>query len=264
MRYEVIVADPAKNITLLVLTPVENRAEAARLLMADPSLGAEQVGFVLPPAAPQGLWRLEMMGGEFCGNAARSFGLWVARTLGYTGAAEIPIAISGMREPLMVRVNGETGTAEAAMPLPLARETLRFADRALPAYVFEGITHIIAPGIPPEQGLVYTIKEQVERSLSRPQALGVLFYDEDQSLMIPAVYVYATDSLVFESSCGSGSAALGVWQEERRWEGEGLRRVLQPGGVIEVRVGKRQGALGSLSIGGPVFLGERIVRELPG
>lgn len=267
MQYELVVANPANNITLLVLTPVEDRSKAARLLLDAPFLKAEQVGFVIPPLTAQGLWRLEMMGGEFCGNAARSFGLFVARTLGYTGPVELPIRISGMQDPLIVKVNPEAGTAEAAMPHPLAKDTL-FLKIApdlpgflVPVYRFEGITHVIIPSIPPlnqRTPWFHAVKDQVEQTLSAPPALGVLFYDKAQDLMIPGVYVYATDSLVFESSCGSGSAALGVWQYEALLEGEGLCRVVQPGGVIEVRVGKHQGALQSLSIGGPVLLGERI------
>ncbi|MDR3115142.1 MAG: hypothetical protein LBU25_06440 [Treponema sp.] len=272
MRYELVVADPAKNITLLVLNPVENRAEAARFLLRVPELGAEQVGFVIPPQTPQDLWRLEMMGGEFCGNAARSFGLFVARTLGYSGVAEIPIGMSGMPEPLTVRVNVEAGTAEVAIPKPVAQDTLLFTlapelpRLRLPVYCFAGITHVIAPGIPPEArgaALFYRIKAQVQQSLSIPQALGVMFYDQEKRLMTPAVYVYATDSLVFESSCGSGAAAFGIWRQEALREGEGFCQVAQPGGIIAVRVRKHRGALEAISIGGPVYLREHRVLEEP-
>ncbi|MDR2798612.1 MAG: hypothetical protein LBB80_09735 [Treponema sp.] len=268
MQYEIVVADPAKNITLFVLNQVENRAEAARLLLEAPDLGAEQVGFVIPPQRPQGLWRLEMMGGEFCGNAARSFGLFVARTLGCSGLVDIPIGISGMPDPLTVKVNVEAETAEIAIPKPVAQDTLMLTlapdlpNLRLPVYCFAGITHVIAPGISPgNQGkaLFYTIKAQVQRRLAIPQALGVLFYDREEHLMTPAVYVYATDSLVFESSCGSGSAAFGAWQHETLWEGEGFCQVIQPGGIIDVRVRKHQGTIQAISIGGPVYLREGLV-----
>jgi diaminopimelate epimerase len=265
MQYEIVIADPAKNITLFVLNQVENRAEAAQVLLGVPGLGAEQVGFVIAPKTPRGLWRLEMMGGEFCGNAARSFGLFVARTQGCSGVVDIPIGMSGMPDPLTVRVNVEEGIAAVAIPKPVDQDTLILTlipdlpCLRLPVYCFAGITHVIAPGIPPgNQGkaLFYTIKAQVQRSLSIPQALGVMFYDKEAQLMTPAVYVYATDSLVFESSCGSGSAALGAWQHETLWEGEGFCRVTQPGGVIDVRVRKHQGTIQTISIGGPVYLQE--------
>jgi hypothetical protein len=74
LSFEIVIADPAKNITIFVhdrLDSKPERTEAAKLLLADPSLKAEQVGFVIPPAGNQKYWRLEMMGSEFCGNAAR-------------------------------------------------------------------------------------------------------------------------------------------------------------------------------------------------
>ncbi|MCL2320286.1 MAG: hypothetical protein FWC45_09390, partial [Treponema sp.] len=92
---KILIADPAKNITVFILEPVETPAERRALAMAilaDTRLRAEQVGFVTPPSSGKAapgtgapLWRLDMAGGEFCGNAARSFGLYVARMMGLTG-----------------------------------------------------------------------------------------------------------------------------------------------------------------------------------
>ncbi|MDR2535861.1 MAG: hypothetical protein LBD29_07515 [Treponema sp.] len=264
MTFEIVVADPAKNITLLVLNPVENRAEAAKLLLAEQSLHAEQVGFVIPPKTLQGLWRLEMMGGEFCGNGARSFGLFVARTIGLSGNAEVTIEVSGMKEPLPVRLQVEKGTAEVRIPKPLSQDALNFQGQSLPAYRFDGITHLIAPGIPPEEQTFFMIKRVFETRFPFPQALGVLFFDQAARFMVPAVYVYHTDSLIFESSCGSGSAALGLWLEESRYEGESRVAVPQPGGIIEVQTVKKGGAVLTVAIGGTVALEEpRLVRIDP-
>ncbi|MDR1252377.1 MAG: hypothetical protein LBK62_09435, partial [Treponema sp.] len=74
----------------------------------------------------------------------------------------------------------------------------------------------------------------------------------------PAVYVYGTDSLVFESSCGSGSAALAVCKSRPLANGEARYRIGQPGGIIEARVVKREGAAVSVAIGGPVTLRELV------
>ena len=201
MSYEIVIADPAKNITVFVLSPVSGpaeRAAAAKALLADLSLGAEQVGFVIPPPPeePGRLWRLEMMGGEFCGNAARSFGLYVARQQGFRGQVRVDIEISGMKNPVPVSADVDAGLAEAAMPLPLpiAEETLRFSGRDLPVYVFEGITHVIAPDISPAESVFYEIKAMIGtmRQLDAghpPDALGVMFYDTATRVMTPAVYV---------------------------------------------------------------------------
>jgi diaminopimelate epimerase len=260
---EILRADPAGNITILVLTPVEDRDERVRLaraLLADPSLGAEQVGFAFPAAAAgPALPRLEMMGGEFCGNAARSFGLFVTREQGFRGRVSIPVFVSGAERPVTVNVDVEGGWAEAEIPPPLALESLEYSGALLPALVFDGITHVIAPDLSPSEGAFKTIWESLEKKYAAlpsgvPAAIGVLFYDTASRFMTPAVYVRATDTLVFESSCGSGSAALGVWESRNLPDGESRFSVAQSGGVIEVRVSKTKGRLDSIRIGGPVTL----------
>jgi diaminopimelate epimerase len=280
MNYEIVLADPAKNITVFVLNPVADQAAAARELLADPGLKAEQVGFVSPPAGEGGIWRLRMMGGEFCGNAARSFGLFVAREQGLVGEQTVFIGVSGTAENLPVRVHVEEGRAAVEVPSPLALDTLDFEGRSLPVYVFDGITHVIAPDISPGTEVFSRIRDRIEgkfgrsvagQSLTSGQseaagqpmaALGVLFYDTAAAFMRPGVYVYGTGSLVFESSCGSGSAALALWKTGDLGDGETVWEVKQPGGLIEVRVRRRGGAVCGLSIGGKVTLSGRI--ELSG
>jgi diaminopimelate epimerase len=259
--YEIVIADPAKNITVFVLNAVADRSAAARSLLANPGLGAEQVGFVLPPGGASPFWRLEMMGGEFCGNAARSFGLLTARFRGLSGKHTVSIEAGGVKGPLEVQVDTRQGRAEVRIPRPLRRETLAFEGKALPVYVFEGITQVIAPDLPPERGLFERIRGRVEETPPLPEALGVMFYHSGAGLMKPAVYVYGTASLVFESSCGSGSAALGAWRSEGLGDGEARYAVTQPGGVIEVRVLKDRGEITDLFIGGPVSLSGRIYIE---
>ena len=73
MKLNILRADPAGNITIFVLDPIEKaqRAAIAEQIMAIPFLKAEQVGYACPPE--DGVdGRMEMMGGEFCGNATRS------------------------------------------------------------------------------------------------------------------------------------------------------------------------------------------------
>ncbi|MDR2245119.1 MAG: hypothetical protein LBE17_00375 [Treponema sp.] len=270
---EIVVADPAKNITVFVLGGTEareKRAETARALLADPRFKAEQVGFVLPPvpANAGGLWRLEMMGGEFCGNAARSFGLFIARETGSRGRVQVPIEISGADTPLTVTVDTEAGRAEVEIPKPLAMDRLDAGGpERLPLVIFDGIVHAIAPDISAEETAFRRIQTAVEtrcRDLagtklkSRPSAIGVMFFDTARRFMTPAVYVAATDSLVFESSCGSGSAALAAWETRGAADGECRLEVRQPGGVIEAGVCRKNGEISRLSIGGPVRLSGKI------
>jgi diaminopimelate epimerase len=304
----IVAADPAKNITVFVLDPVESpagRAALARAIMADSRLGAEQVGFVIPPegagrvaamangsaamangsiavangsaamangsaamangsiavangpaAAKNQLWRLEMAGGEFCGNAARSFGLYVARTLGLKGRAAFSVSVSGAGKPVRVDVDVGRSRAAAEMPGPVAAESLIFEGRSLPVLVFEGITHVIAPDIEAGRETFHAIKALAEsRPGPLPPAVGVMFYKTGGGFMVPAVYVRSADSLVFESSCGSGSAALAVWLSRGLRDGAAKRSIAQPGGVIETEAAKSAGEIVRVAIGGEVKLG---------
>jgi diaminopimelate epimerase len=268
--YDLIVADPAKNITVFVLAghanpvPAERRAPMAKAILEDPYLKAEQVGFALSPdpeSSGQGrrLWRLEMMGGEFCGNAARSFGLFVARRTGLRGKHTVAIEISGMEGSLPARVNTETGWAETELPKPRSFGTLYYKGRSLPVCRFDGITHVIAQGLTPSRDTFFEIQSLAEKNAG---AFGVMFVN-DENFMTPAVFVYNTNTLVFESSCGSGSAALAAWKSRELPEGEGRYAIRASGGVIETRVVKREGEIVSIAIGGPVELKE-VCWELPG
>jgi diaminopimelate epimerase len=259
---EIVVADPAKNITVFAFEDPgdrEGRAETARAILADPRFKAEQVGFVLPPESGKTgrrFWRLEMMGGEFCGNAVRSFGLFVARETGLRGRVPVAVEISGADAPLTVIADTEAGTAEAEIPKP------RGIDRAaggVPLVIFDGIVHAVVPDAEPGEKVFRRIRAAVEeRRRDRPAAMGVMFFDTASRFMTPVVYVAATDSLVFESSCGSGSAALAVWETRNAGDGEIRLEVRQPGGVIEARVRRRDGEIAGVSIGGPVTLSGKI------
>jgi diaminopimelate epimerase len=270
---DIVVADPAGNITVFVLEPVkegERRLALARSILADPALKAEQVGFVIPPGTTGGLWRLQMMGGEFCGNAARSFGLFVACEQGLKGKVSIMIEISGAAGPIGVEADVDKGIAWASMPLPLARESLVYKGKELPVLVFEGIVHIIAPALEASnletaKKVFGEIKGLYEREHARPPAaLGVMFFDEKAVCIKPAGYVYGTGSLVFESSCGSGSAALGCRLADNARDGETEYAVAQSGGLIRVRVRKEADKVTGLAIGGEVKLGEKLRYDTAG
>ena len=70
IRY--IKADPSGNTTIFVLNPIApaQRSTLAATLLSSDCIGAEQVGY-LTMAQDEPI-RVDMMGGEFCGNASRS------------------------------------------------------------------------------------------------------------------------------------------------------------------------------------------------
>lgn len=268
---KIVAADPAGNITLFVLDAQEwtqaERESAAIKLLANQELKAEQVGFVKKPeCSPQnggGLWRLDMAGGEFCGNAARAFGFYAACEEGAHGSGAISIEMSGAPRPLTVSYDiaesstdhGEArGTASVAMPLPLGRILLPYRGAARALYLFDGIHHVIMEDTPQKEEAFAALRALAEEQAGTSSAFGVLFYDEARALLTPLVSVRALNTLIFESCCGSGAAAFACEQFLDLEEGEHSVTVKQPGGIIEAAVTKSCGNIVSLSIGGSVML----------
>lgn len=247
MKIKLIMADPAGNRTAIVRTPVpaEQRAQIAAKILGIPELRAEQAGFETAPRLG-GAGRLEMMGGEFCGNAARSYGylLWQERNsaaglqaaddrveaaepscgcresapadhsrgnaaentaVASQPAGSLRIEISGSAQPLEVDCDLEKGTSYAQMPLP---NEILYTSEGYPMVVSEGITHVILQNMDPDEDL---IRRLVEEYGDRWDAFGMMFLKGD--CLTPVVYVRDAGSLVYESSCGSGSLAAAWYMD---------------------------------------------------
>ena len=255
MKLRLVMADPAGNRTALVLSPVppERYAPLSRAVMALPELGAEQVGFVCPPRRQGSAGRLEMMGGEFCGNAARSFGLLLAARQGQQ-PRRVPIEISGCGDLLPVEADPGRNTAASPMPLPEAFERLAVPELSplpLPAVLLPGITHVIAEGTAPSPEAFAAVRKAADARWDW-DALGVLFLSAGG--FAPAVAVRATGSVVFESSCASGSTALASWLSREAGDGAAAYTFPQPGGTLTVRVERAGGTITGIVTGGPVAL----------
>ena len=95
-EYTVAVLDPAGNVTAIVCSdvPAAERARVAAQILRLPELGIEQVAFLTAPRSG-GEIRLEMMGGEFCGNALRCAGFYQALRNGAQGKSCVFAEISG-------------------------------------------------------------------------------------------------------------------------------------------------------------------------
>ena len=255
MTLDYTVMDPTGNITVLVTTPVPeaDRARAgAGLLAAEPD--AEQVGFVSVGGAPDADVTLRMAGGEFCGNASMSAAAlhclhWAL------DASTVRVRASGASEPVTVAAEKQPGGAYACavdMPRPLGAEevglTLDGAGYRFPLVRFEGISHLILPG-DFDRALAERAAPKWCADLGA-EALGLLLLDEAAWRMDPLVWVPAGDSLYWERSCASGSAAVGAWLAAR--DGAEARVSLsEPGGVLSVSAA---GPVGAISLRGTVRL----------
>ncbi len=253
MKLNAVRADPAGNITLLILDPVSEaeRREVAVRAMERFAGDVEQVGFIEKPIRTADA-RLEMMGGEFCGNAARSAGYWAAsQSCGNNEC--VTIECSGCSEALTVRADLKKRTAKIDMPLPLKVETCKIAGVEAKTVHFPGICHMVIENREPDNRLTREGIEGMMR-LGGVDAAGMIYWNPEAETMRPIVYVKATDTLVYENSCASGSAAVAA---SRMWDvcsGCQRLRLRQPGGVLEVMCEKTPDSM-KITLDGPVLMG---------
>lgn len=258
MNIEYIVANPSGNITILVLNPVEQTLHsvvAEKLLQQD--VAAEQVGY-LTMAEGQPL-RVDMMGDEFCGNASRSAAAYALELAGKDAGA-YSVSCSGCADVLSTSVQRQangTIVANIEMPMPESIEAVLVDVGGMPSRFFRialpGIVHFvhIVTGIDDVDKEVFWEALYDYAKDEGYEAFGLILFDPTQLKMIPAVYVTATDTLYWENSCGSGSAAVAATLAIL-----GKRDVScdvkQPGGTISIAATVTEGELQHLYIGGPV------------
>ena len=258
---KIIRADPSGNLTLLVEgnVPPEDRAEVGARLLRMPEFRAEQAGFLVPPHGT-GIGRLEMSGGEFCGNAVRAFGLLLTLQRDLPGGT-VPIEISGCPDPVAVTVDRTSGFVSAEMPLPetISMISLPSPFGLCPLVRFSGIWHVISEKVPATEQNFITARDAVYTRWT-PEAFGVMFLSENALSLTPFVYVDGSGTLYRENSCGSGSAAVAAWYAANGTSGPVVLR--QPGGVLQVQVNAPNGILRGLSLGGPILLDEPVALTL--
>ena len=232
----VVRADPAGNITLFVLTPVEKAecAAVAAKLLAIEALKAEQVGFIFPNG------HMEMEAGEFCGNASRAYGYLLAKQQGLTGRHTMHLSVSGCDHPVAVTVDMDAGTASAEMPLPKLVEQVHLG----------GIAHLVVQGVAPSRDF-FAAAEPIFAEDPMLEAYGVCFIEGER--MTPLVKVPEAGTLVFEGSCGSGTLASAI-ALSRGCDGDFSVALRQPAGTVYASVTRQAGAVTAASIGGSVAL----------
>ena len=241
MKISFVKTSPAQNVTVLVTSPVprDRQAETAAKLLAYDGVGGEQAGFLETPTMPGADARLQMMGGEFCGNAAMSLGAYLARRNGLADGetARYALEISGAEAlvPCEITRAGEDAIGRVDMP-PLtevrtARLPLLWGEAEYPLVALPGISHVIVPAEFRREDAEALIGSWLRR-MDVPAA-GILRFDESQSRFEPLVFVAATNTRVWERGCGSGSAAIGCYLSAK--SGSPVEKTLyQPGGAIRV------------------------------
>lgn len=260
-EYTVAVLDPAGNVTAIVCSdvPAAERARVAAQILRLPELGIEQVAFLTEPRSG-GEIRLEMMGGEFCGNALRCAGFYQALRTGAQGKSCVFAEISGADGVQPVMADTAEGTASTVMPLPLSVQPAGWADVQAARVTFAGITHFVIDCAQPDETLV----QRAIAAAPGASAVGAIFLDRAHGSIKPVVFVRETASCVTENSCASGSVATAVVLTADFADGITEIGIGQPGGTLEVGVQRTDGAVTGLSIGGAVRLTQTLTVTLPG
>lgn len=256
---QIIVADPAGNKTIFVLTPVprEFYQPIASYLLSLKEYDAEQIAFVLPDE-PGLQGRMEMCGLEFCGNASRTFALIQAKKLGLSGQHTLRVQVSGCEAPLDVEVNVETNYTKIRMPIPLSIASWNndiLVDLG-------GILHLVTMDKDPDPAVFETLKEQLIQEYD-PPALGVVFFQPGNRVLTPVVYVADVRTTYFEGSCASGTVAVIAALTHASPPGDYSYTIRQPLGELTASIKKENGHIDSIFIEGPVSMEEPIRIQLP-
>lgn len=259
MKLNFVKLSPTQNMTIIVTDPLPRAVQGvvAERLMAYGSVGAEQVGFLEKPSLANVTARLQMMGGEFCGNASMSLAAYLAHRDGLPDGQRttLSLEVSGAEAavPCEIERRGEGYIGTVRMPLPEGIDSLAISpERAFPLVRLPGIAHAIVPA-------AQLTPAEAEANIAQwcaacgADALGVLLINDAMDAFQPLVYVPSTGSSVWEHGCGSGSAAIGAYFASLRRQDISLE-LTQPGGVMRVqaRWDDAAGILSELKISGKV------------
>lgn len=257
MTISYYLCNPTGNITALVRTPVaaDYRKRIAGLIMkSEPS--TEQVGFV------RGC-NLDMAGGEFCGNATLSAAALCCLENGIDDA-EIIMTVSGAKEPVNTHIkktgtNNYSGDVTMPRPLGITETELDLSGKKItaPLVNFDGISHIILTQPADKTECEKEIVKKCEELGAG--CLGIMMIENEK--LTPLVYVPSPETLVWESSCASGTTAAGIYlatQNGGSFSGE----FTEPGGKLKISVSKGSDAKFTAVLSGNVIISEELKIEI--
>ncbi|MEI2283703.1 diaminopimelate epimerase [Paenibacillus polysaccharolyticus] len=247
MKQEIdfIKCSPTQNMTLLVRTDhaSEHYSDIASSLMSYDHVHAEQVGFIKQTRRPEAVARLEMAGGEFCGNACMALAAHIAAEAGLEKQASmnIKLDVSGTERLISCQVKRREHRYDCrvTMPVPdqIERRKITFEGMELEMVIvrYAEFIHIVIE-VQHVDDLMKRKAEHLARLLGLTMGdkmIGVLLYHPATQEMAPLIYVPQLDSLIWERGCGSGTASVGAYQAWLR-QSEVTQSVKQPGGAIKV------------------------------
>lgn len=164
----------------------------------------EQCCFVTMPKNKDAMARVEMFGGEFCGNAARSVIAIMTRGENYKGKIEV----SGVSLPLDFSV--EQGIVALQMPLPKEAKIVEMVEEGTLVHL-DGITHLVIHSTEKQpREVLESLKKSNRYDFSSYPAFGVSYFNLDTSQSAFCVWVREVGTIFDETACGSGTCAIGA------------------------------------------------------
>ena len=249
-------ANPCGNITGFVVAPVYPgyRKAYTDCIMEQIDKDVEQVGFISPAYEGAPL-RMDMMGGEFCANATRAYGLYSASFYDTDGLVDIEVYVSGHEGTTDVIADVKNQKAYVALDAPIGRENLTIDGKDCTLIKLPGISHLVVEA---EEDKEFVDKAlEVLKKDHKDEAYGVLFFNKEKLEMIPYVYVEGSETLFREGSCGSGTVAVVNYLEDdiAKLDEEYKISIKNPAGELEVFVYEFEDGK-KFCVGGKVELSE--------
>lgn len=249
-------ANPCGNITGFVVAPVYPgyRKAYTDCIMEQIDKDVEQVGFISPAYEGAPL-RMDMMGGEFCANATRAYGLYSASFYDTDGLVDIEVYVSGHEGTTDVIADVKNQKAYVALDAPIGREKLTIDGKDCTLIKLPGISHLV---VEEEEDKEFVDKAlEVLKKDHKDEAYGVLFFNKEKLEMIPYVYVEGSETLFREGSCGSGTIAVVNYLEDdiAKLDEDYKISIKNPAGELEVFVYEFEDGK-KFCVGGKVELSE--------
>lgn len=249
-------ANPCGNITGFVVAPVYPgyRKAYTDCIIEQIDNDVEQVGFISPAYEGAPL-RMDMMGGEFCANATRAYGLYSAGFYDTDGLVDIEVYVSGHQGTTDVIADVKNQKAYVALDAPIGRENLTIDGKDCTLIKLHGISHLVVEG---EEDRDFVDKAlEVLKKDYKDEAYGVLFFNKEMLEMIPYVYVEGSETLFREGSCGSGTVAVVNYLESDidKLDEDYKIAIKNPAGELEVFVYEFEDGK-KFCVGGKVELSE--------
>lgn len=254
--------DPGGNLTAIILdaVPRGQMPSIAAQAMQPSALHVEQVGFLEAPVDARAAGRLRMMGGEFCGNAARCLAAWLVLN-DEAAHADVTLEVSGHSGLLhaVVDKEGNESLCRVRVDMPRPLFAVHGMDDRCGAYslvAFEGISHAVLWEKEAAEDYIAPARMLLCDSGLDTACFGVLFTNSNdgQPYMTPYVYVDDTGTGVWESSCGSGTVAVAAAHALRSGEGHVDITLWQPGGALRAEVRAHEQEIQSAYLFGEVRL----------